>query len=72
VWVRGRVESVKIVKHGRLGRITGVCISISSIIIEGLGVLRAPVDEGGVDQRQSLRLVPFFTPRLIVDVILSV
>ena len=34
--------------------ITGVCISISSIIIEGLGVLRAPVDEGGVDQRQAV------------------
>tara|TARA_B100000787_G_C16109809_1_gene257554 strand:- start:100 stop:303 length:204 start_codon:yes stop_codon:yes gene_type:complete len=52
--VRGRVESVKIVKHGWLGWASGVSVGLGSVIVEVLGVLRAPVDEGGVEYRQAV------------------
>ena len=50
MWVRGRVESVKIVEHGWLGWASGVSVGVSvRVVVKVLRTLRAPVDEGSVD-----------------------
>jgi len=55
MWVRGRVESVKIVEHGWLGWASGVSVGVSvRVVIKVLRTLRAPVDEGSVEYGQAV------------------